>query len=105
VVARESIEEAQQVTTGHRVHDLINAWEQKRVLRTCFVEIREVDTHLHGPIGFLDHHGVRLPRGVYHFSDHLSLFQLSHFLDDKILPIMGLSSNLMLDGACLWAYC
>jgi hypothetical protein len=42
---------------------LINAWEQKRVLWVGFVEIREVDTHPHGPIGIWDHHGVCLPCG------------------------------------------
>jgi hypothetical protein len=103
-VTRERIKKAQKVTSCHGVHDLINAWQWKRILRAGLVEIREIDAHPHSPIGLWDHQGVCLPRGVHHFSDHLGLLQLPHFLDDEVLAILTLAPHLLLDRACHMAH-
>jgi hypothetical protein len=104
VVTTEHVEEAQQVATCHGIHNLVNARQQEWILWAGLVEIREVNAHSHSPVGLWDFHGVRLPRGVHHLSDHLGLLQLLYFSDDEILPILRLSTNLLLDGACLGAY-
>jgi hypothetical protein len=105
VVTRERVEEAQQVATCRGVHDLVDVWRWEWILRAGLVEIREIDAHLHSLIGLWYHHGVRLPRGVHHLSDHLGLLQLPHFLDSEVLPILCLTLNLLLDGARLKAHC
>jgi hypothetical protein len=68
VITREGVEEGQQVTPYRGVHDLIDVRQRERILRSGFVEIRDVDAHPHSPIwfwtttGFASHMGSPLPR-------------------------------------------
>jgi hypothetical protein len=104
VVARERVEEAQQVTACRGVQDLVDARQRKRILWAALVEICEVDARPHSPVRLWNYNGVRLPHGVHHLSDHLGLLKLPHFLDDEIMLVLRLTMNLLLDGACLGAH-
>ena len=61
VIAREGIQEAQQVTLGGGVGDLVDARERERILWAGMVEVGEVDTHAFLSSFFCQHNRVGQP--------------------------------------------
>ena len=104
MIPREGIQDTQQVALGGGVDDLIDAGEQKRILRASFVEIGEVDTHTFLP-PFLRHNDwVGQPIRVSYLANDPCSFQLAGLLDDESLLFRGLPPCLLLHGANIGAH-
>jgi hypothetical protein len=58
VIARVSVKEAQHLPTEGGVNHLVKAWEGKRILRACLVEVDVIDTHPPFPALLLNWHQV-----------------------------------------------
>ena len=65
----ERIQEAQQITLGGGVDDLVDAWKRERILGAGLVEVGEVDTHALLPAFLRHNNGVFQPLGVPNFAN------------------------------------
>jgi hypothetical protein len=76
---------------------LIYSWERERVFWTCLVETSVVDAHPKLPDRLGEDNRVGQPSGVVDLPDEASVKQLFNLFSDKVLPLYGLLSRLLLD--------
>ena len=71
------------------------------VFRASLIEVLEVYAHLPLSIGLLDHDDICQPIGIVHFSDEICIKQLSYFLGNGFVLLLGEYSYLLPDwGEC-----
>jgi hypothetical protein len=76
---------------------LIYSWEREMVFWTCLVETSVVDAHQKLPACLGDDNRVGQPPWVVDLPDEANVKQLFNILSDKVLPLCGLLSGLLLD--------
>jgi hypothetical protein len=89
------IEKAEGFAPCCRIHNLIYAWQRKRILRARFVETGVVDTPSPFAALFLQQHRVGQPLGVVYLPDEARCKELLDLLPYEFAPITVKTSQLL----------
>ena len=81
------------------VHDLIYPRQGEIVFWACIVEVDIIDAYSPFPLLFGDHHYIRQPIRILHFSNESGFQQFVNLVPNNFLPIRMEPPNLLPDGS------
>ena len=97
IIARESVNEAEELVASNGVHYEVDPGQGKAIFRASLVNIGKVNAKLPFSICLLDENHISQPVGIIYFSDKSGLEEFADLFVDRLLPFWGKTSSFLFD--------